>query len=134
MESSNPYYISKDLMRSLVEVLAPPERAQAFAIQVDDMVGPIEFEAYFNRKLLACVMLHGEDIDFVCCHGIHGCLYPDFRLDEYSINAIPGKSVIDEFTVLLTLRECFRTANEVYLSDDEDTLDEGIWQDDDNIG
>lgn len=120
-------------MRLLIDALAPPERAKEFTAQADDMVGPIEFEAYFNRNLLACLMLHGEDIDFVCCQGIYGSLYPHFKLDEHSVTTLPGKSVIDEFTVLQTLRACFMAANEVYLNDDEDRVDEDIWQDDDEL-
>lgn len=89
-----------------------------------DAFGMVEFVGTHGENQVAEIKVVGEQVEFSCYLGLHGVLFPEFRLDPDSNTKSPTGEPYTKDSVLRVLRTCFRSSSELLVNDDRILLDE----------
>ena len=99
-------------------------RAAPLLVRASTAEGPIDLAGSHLDNSVADLTLRGNEIEFSCYLGIHGSLYPEFKLDpDSSTQTATGEPYTQE-RVLRVLRTCFRSSSELTIRDDLFEADE----------
>lgn len=89
-----------------------------------DAIGMIELIGTRGDNPVAELKLIGDQVEFSCYLGLHGVLFPEFRLDPGSAKKTLTGEPYTQDIVTRVLRTCFRSSSELQLHDDRLILDE----------
>jgi hypothetical protein len=114
-------------LMALIAEFALPVQARTLLHRASEAVDRIDFEAHLHGNEIASISFDAQGIRFLCHHGIHGRLYPNFVLDDDSLTRTATGERIDLAATLRTLRVFFRQADELKLADDRQEFDEEVF-------
>lgn len=117
----------KTKLMALIAEFALPAQARTLLHRASEAVGRVDFEASLHGNEIASISLDPTGIRFLSHHGIHGRLYPNFVLDDDSLTRTATGEPIDLAATLRTLRVCFRQADALQLTDDQEEFDEEVF-------